>query len=189
MAALMAILKLPSRAIVKEGRVGVVSGRPLYKMRTLFWATVSPAPKQAEKLPSAAVERIWNWPKVSGDKVTQPERETLPLVATAKVALADAEPEASWLKTPPLTVPVMVRPFCVNVTVAPRAMLATARPLRFSVSAVVPVRLKVPSLLNVPLSATVSVANPGKTIEPAAIVRLPVPELDWDRTNEAFWST
>src|SRR5581483_6126285 len=122
-------------------------------MRTEFCPTVRPlAPKQAEKLPSAAGERIWNWPKVSGESVMQPEREALPLGAIAKVPTAEPEPDTTWLRTPPLTVPVIVRPFWVRLTLEPLAEVVTAKPVRVWAEAVVPIRLKLPLLLRLPVT-------------------------------------
>jgi len=149
-------------------------------MRTVFCATVSPAPKQAEKLPSAAVERIWNWPKVSGERVTQPERETLPLAATVRVALAEPEPKTTCPRTPPLTVPEMVRPFWVRLTFEPLARLVTARPLRVCAELLVPVRLKVPLLLRLPLRVVAEALlkpglNPGMFREAVKLFAVATP--------------
>ena len=110
----------------------------------------------------------------------QPEREVLPFDATVKVPVAEPEAETTWLRTPPLTVPVMVSPFWVRLTVDPLARLVTAKPLSVWAELVVLVRLKLPLLLRLPLRALVEELlkpglNPGMLNEALKFCALATP--------------
>ena len=148
-------------------------------------ATAKPGPpKQVVKLPSAAVDRIWNWPKVIGERVTQPEREALPLGATVSVPTADPEADATWLRTPPLIVPVIVSPFWVKLRVEPSARLVTAKPLSVCAELDLLVRLKVTSLLRLPLTELAEVElkpglNPGILNEALKFCAVATPAATW----------
>ena len=117
-----------------------------------------PGPKQAVKLPSAAVERSSNWPKVSGPTVMQPVNVTYPLEAMRSMTFAVAPGSVPS--------PVMVSPFWFKVRVLLVAMDKTSWLLSVSALLVEPESEYVPSLARVPLNplekaAVKPAAEPG----------------------------